>query len=88
MFRAFDAVTVRLSLDTSNVQHEKLVLQLVQPYIEGFSVRPLADDDSGATVATANVEQPKAAAVAATAARKAPTTPASKKDGAKKKRNK
>lgn len=42
VFRSFDAVTVRLSLDTSNVQHEKLVLQMVQPFIEGFSVPSLA----------------------------------------------
>uniref|UniRef100_A0A182JC98 Exosome complex exonuclease RRP44 n=1 Tax=Anopheles atroparvus TaxID=41427 RepID=A0A182JC98_ANOAO len=39
VFRAFDPVTVRLSLDSTNVQHEKLVFELVQPYIEGFSVR-------------------------------------------------
>lgn len=30
-------MTVRLSLDTTNIQHEKLVLQLLRPYIEGFS---------------------------------------------------
>lgn len=29
---------MQLSLDTSNVQHEKIVFQLVTPYIEGFSV--------------------------------------------------
>ncbi|XP_058120010.1 exosome complex exonuclease RRP44 [Anopheles ziemanni] len=38
VFRAFDPVTVRLSLDSTNVQHEKLVFELVEPYIEGFSV--------------------------------------------------
>lgn len=37
-FHAFDAVTVRLSLDSTNVQHEKLIFQLVKPYIKGFSV--------------------------------------------------
>lgn len=37
-FHAFDPVTVRLSLDSTNVQHEKIVFELVQPYIEGFSV--------------------------------------------------
>lgn len=37
-FHAFDPVTVRLSLDSTNVQHEKIVLELVQPFIEGFSV--------------------------------------------------
>ena len=33
-------VTVQLSLDSSNVQHEKLALRLVRPRIEGFSVEP------------------------------------------------
>lgn len=37
-FHAFDPVTVRLSLDSTNVQHQKIVLELVHPYIEGFSV--------------------------------------------------
>lgn len=41
IFRAFDPVTIRLSLDASNVQHEKLVFQLVKPYIPGFSADPL-----------------------------------------------
>lgn len=43
-FHSFDPVTVRLSLDTTNVQHEKLMLELVQPYIEGFSVRSIKDE--------------------------------------------
>ncbi|XP_059621933.1 exosome complex exonuclease RRP44 [Phlebotomus argentipes] len=38
IFHAFDPVTVRLSLDSSNVQHEKLLFDLVKPHIEGFSV--------------------------------------------------
>lgn len=29
---------VQMSLDRSNVQHEKLVLKLVEPFIEGFSI--------------------------------------------------
>ncbi|KAG4065176.1 hypothetical protein HA402_007573 [Bradysia odoriphaga] len=45
VFHSFDPVTVRLSLDSSNVQHEKLVLELVKPYIEGFSVRSIQEDD-------------------------------------------
>ena len=36
----FQKVTVRILLDDSNVQHEKLVLKLVSPQIEGFSVQP------------------------------------------------
>lgn len=38
IFHSFDPVIVRLSLDSSNVQHEKLVFELVKPYIEGFSL--------------------------------------------------
>ncbi|XP_046384891.1 exosome complex exonuclease RRP44 [Ischnura elegans] len=38
VFRVFDPLTVQLSLDRSNVQHEKLVLKLVHPVIPGFSV--------------------------------------------------
>lgn len=40
----FDPVTVQLSLDRSNVQHEKLVFRLVKPYIPQFSV-PSADQE-------------------------------------------
>lgn len=38
VFHSFDPVIVRLSLDTTNVQHEKLVFQLIKPFIEGFSI--------------------------------------------------
>ena len=38
-------VTVQLSLDSSNVQHEKLALRLVHPRIEGFSVEPTPSSD-------------------------------------------
>ena len=34
----FQKVRVQLSLDSSNIQHEKLELKLVEPFIEGFSV--------------------------------------------------
>ncbi|XP_018576622.1 exosome complex exonuclease RRP44 [Anoplophora glabripennis] len=40
---AFDPIKVRLSLDSNNIQHEKFALQLVKPYIEGFSVLPLSE---------------------------------------------
>lgn len=33
---------MRLSLDSRNVQHEKLVFQLVEPYIKGFSAEAIA----------------------------------------------
>ncbi|KAK9873611.1 hypothetical protein WA026_023290 [Henosepilachna vigintioctopunctata] len=45
VFHAFDQVTVRVSLDSKNIQHEKFVLQLVYPYIEGFSVKPLIESE-------------------------------------------
>ncbi|XP_012277145.1 exosome complex exonuclease RRP44 [Orussus abietinus] len=38
VFHAFDPVVVQLSLDSSNIQHEKLVFKLVKPQIPGFSV--------------------------------------------------
>ncbi|KAJ8940815.1 hypothetical protein NQ314_010573 [Rhamnusium bicolor] len=43
VLHAFDPVKVRLSLDSNNIQHEKFVLQLVSPCIEGFSVPPLTE---------------------------------------------
>lgn len=44
-FHAFDPVIVQLSLDRSNVQHEKLVLKLVSPFIEGFSIQQQPQED-------------------------------------------
>lgn len=32
---------IRLSLDTTNVQREKIVFELVKPFIPGFSVEPM-----------------------------------------------
>ncbi|XP_044270531.1 exosome complex exonuclease RRP44 [Tribolium madens] len=46
VIHAFDPVVVRLSLDSNNIQHEKFVLQLVKPYVEGFSVPPLEEPES------------------------------------------
>lgn len=31
-------------MNTTNVQHEKLEFQMVQPFIEGFSVKSIKDD--------------------------------------------
>merc|ERR1719410_2261860 len=36
----FMKLTIQVSLDTSDVQHEKLAVRLVHPNIEGFSVPP------------------------------------------------
>lgn len=38
VFHTFDRVIVRLHVDRSNVQREKLVMDLVEPAIPGFSV--------------------------------------------------
>jgi len=46
IFHSFDPVTVRLSLDSTNVQHEKLVFRLVKPYIKGFSVETTTEVDA------------------------------------------
>ncbi|XP_053603816.1 exosome complex exonuclease RRP44 [Plodia interpunctella] len=43
--KTFDELTVRLSLDSSNLQHRKLVFQLVEPHIPGFSYVPEEKDD-------------------------------------------
>lgn len=56
VFHSFDPVTVQLSLDRSNVQHEKLVLQLVRPEIAGFSVA----STGSAGLSTEAGEPPKA----------------------------
>ncbi|XP_045765418.1 exosome complex exonuclease RRP44 isoform X2 [Maniola jurtina] len=37
VLKTFDELTVRLTLDSSNLQHRKLVFQLVTPYIPGVS---------------------------------------------------
>lgn len=48
VFRAFDPVTIRLSLDATNVQREKLVFEMVEPQIPGFSVDPMEVEDTAA----------------------------------------
>ncbi|XP_016981483.2 exosome complex exonuclease RRP44 [Drosophila rhopaloa] len=52
VFHSFDPVTVRLSLDSSNVQHEKLIFRLVKPYIKGFSVETTSDVTNAQVIAT------------------------------------
>ncbi|XP_026737585.1 exosome complex exonuclease RRP44 [Trichoplusia ni] len=37
VLKTFDELTVRLSLDSTNLQHRKLAIQLVKPHIPGFS---------------------------------------------------
>ncbi|CAH0546129.1 unnamed protein product [Brassicogethes aeneus] len=45
IIHSFDRVVVRMSLDSKNIQHEKFTLQLVEPFIEGFSVQPLGQTE-------------------------------------------
>merc|ERR1712136_260516 len=50
----FQKLVVQLSLDTSDIQHEKLTLKLVTPVIPEFSVPPappVEDDVAGADAA-------------------------------------
>lgn len=44
VFHSFDPVTVCISLNQANVQHEKLEFQLVKPFIEGFSIKSGAEE--------------------------------------------
>ncbi|KAJ0178909.1 hypothetical protein K1T71_005684 [Dendrolimus kikuchii] len=39
ILKTFDELTVRLSLDSSNLQHRKLIFQLVKPYVPDFSYK-------------------------------------------------
>lgn len=52
VFHMFDPVTIQLSLDRSNIQHEKLVFKLVKPYIPDFSVPSLGKKDEKMEVDT------------------------------------
>ncbi|XP_058806479.1 exosome complex exonuclease RRP44 [Phymastichus coffea] len=52
IFRSFDQVIVQLSLDRSNVQHEKLVFKLVKPEIPGFSIPSAASSSEVVTTET------------------------------------
>ncbi|XP_063699314.1 exosome complex exonuclease RRP44 isoform X2 [Culicoides brevitarsis] len=45
-FRAFDPVKVRLSIDSSDIQHERLALELVEPFIENFSIKVETHNES------------------------------------------
>lgn len=38
--KLFDRIIVKISIDSTNVQHQKMKLQLVEPKISGFSVEP------------------------------------------------
>lgn len=42
--RPFDPLRIQVSVDTSDVQHQKVVCQLVHPVIPGFSVPSVSQD--------------------------------------------
>ncbi|KAK2706097.1 exosome complex exonuclease RRP44-like [Artemia franciscana] len=44
-FRPLDKILVRISLEKSSIQHEQLVLRLVEPKIEGFSIPSREEDE-------------------------------------------
>lgn len=50
VLKTFDELTVRLSLDSTNLQHKKLVFELVKPHIPGFSVVPDAEESKESKV--------------------------------------
>lgn len=37
----FDPVTVQISVDTNNIQRQRIQIRLVKPVIDGFSVSPI-----------------------------------------------
>lgn len=37
----FDPVTVQISVDTNNIQRQRIQIHLVKPFIDGFSVSPI-----------------------------------------------
>ncbi|GBP37964.1 Exosome complex exonuclease RRP44 [Eumeta japonica] len=54
ILKTFDELIIRLSLDSSNLQHRKLVFQLVKPYIPDFSYN--LDEDEKSDVIQMDVE--------------------------------
>ena len=53
----FDPVTVQISVDSNNIQRQRIQLHLVKPIIEGFSVPPIVKnkttiDDVDTTITT------------------------------------
>lgn len=42
----FDPVTVQISVDSNNIQRQRIQLHLIKPHIEGFSVAPIEKSKS------------------------------------------
>lgn len=74
VLKTFDELTVRLSLDSSNLQHRKLVFELVEPHVPGFSYVPDAGnmevDDVADTAAPSSEKTHKKREIPAAAAPK------------------
>ena len=53
----FDRIIVRISIETKNIQHAKMKLELVSPRIDGFSVDPIlkSEEDSQPLVKKAKI---------------------------------
>lgn len=56
VLRTFDELTVRLSLDSTNLQHRKLVFQLVKPFVPDFSYVPDNKDDMDVETSNENMD--------------------------------
>ncbi|XP_015122485.1 exosome complex exonuclease RRP44 isoform X2 [Diachasma alloeum] len=83
VLKSFDPVEVQLSLDRSNVQHEKLVFKLVKPEIPGFSVTSTKPELAPAS----DVEMPEVSKRKITEPDDAERPGPIKKKGRKKKKN-
>ena len=42
--RTFDPLSVRVSIDRTDVQHQKMLIELVDPVVPGFSITPDPSD--------------------------------------------
>ena len=86
----FQKVKVQLSLDSSNVQHEKLELKLVDPQIPGFSVSETSEEEAKEmeTDDKNNIDADEANAGATPAKRSSPTPASEQSSSSKKKRKK
>ncbi|XP_053981300.1 exosome complex exonuclease RRP44 [Hylaeus volcanicus] len=84
VFRTFDLVIVQISLDRSNVQHEKLVFKLVKPHIPGFSI-PSGNTEFSDTIQEQSTKELSKRKIDAACIEK-PSDDKAKSEGSKKKR--
>lgn len=47
IIRPFDHLRIQVSVDASDVQHQRVVSKLIEPVIPGFSVPPLKREGEG-----------------------------------------